>query len=132
MGLACGALFLCIESTDTMCKGCAMSELDDFMECAAPDGANDAGEYITINGQTILGIFDEFEMSTSAMPFGDKEEISAGCVIASVSLDKMPAQKDTLTRVKDGVKYRVVSVNNDSGHVDLRLNRVGKKQSNGA
>ena len=108
-----------------------MSDFDLFMEDGAIDGAQDTGELVTSNGQTILSTFDEFAMTVEALSFGDKEEISASCVIPSALLDKIPAQKDKLTRVKDGVEYRVISVNNDSGHVDLRLNRIGKKQSNG-
>ena len=109
-----------------------MNELDDFFDSAAPDGVQDAGEDITINGQTIKGIFDEFTMTVDAMSYGDKEEISVSCVLASVELDNIPSQKDKLKRLKDGVEYRVISINNDSGHVDLKLSRIGKKQSNGA
>ena len=109
-----------------------MNDFDAFMTDGAVDGSEDTGELVTINGQTIKGTFDEFDMTVKAMSFGDKEGISASCVIPSALLDSIPAQKDKLVRVQDGVEYRVISVNNDSGHVDLRLQRIGKKQSNGA
>lgn len=100
-----------------------ISEFEKFMNGGAVDAAGDAGEDFEVSGTTCKCVLDEREMDAGVEVYGDTEEISARLVVPVESVDKVPQQKDTVTRMLDGTTWTVLSVSVDAGQYDLLIRK---------
>lgn len=110
-----------------------MSDFDDFMAESATEAAAEMNDVLLFGALhvRINSVFEEQSMEVGIERYGDTEEISAIAVVPKSEFSKRPTQKTRVTRLKDGVTYYIMSVNEDSGHYELELYREGNKIGNG-
>ena len=103
-----------------------MSDFDNLVMEGASEAAAEMDDPILIGNSRVNSVFDADRMVSEIEAYGDTERITARAVISKADIDKAPAHKSRIVRIKTGVTYYVEDVGEDAGHYELQLYRETK------
>ena len=93
-----------------------MSLFNDAIEQGLKSASEVMGEKVTYKGKEVLAIFSEIDTSIDAEIYGDKSESFAEFVMSSKFV--RPERGDLI--IRQGSKYKAVSVNFADGYYEVR------------